>query len=218
MGASNSRLSPRQKMINLMYIVLMAMLALNVSSDVLDGFTQVKDGLVRTNDNIEQRNASIIGALEEFSLQNPEKGLSWFQKGLEVRQKTTEIYNLVDSLKVQIVKKVDGSVTINKPDKALTDIPPVFLVSVVERCFCKLARCERRDRAVDVPASFMYKELFVRRIDREPFRKAIGSFSSCHIFLDDKARLYGISEPSVDVVGIGKRETLIFELVKTAVI
>lgn len=108
MGASNSRLSPRQKMINLMYIVLMAMLALNVSSDVLDGFTQVKDGLVRTNDNIEQRNASIIGALEAFSLQNPEKGLSWFKKGLEVRQKTTEIYNLVDSLKVQIVKKVDG--------------------------------------------------------------------------------------------------------------
>lgn len=35
--------SPRQKMINLMYIVLTAMLALNVSSDVLDGFTQVHD-------------------------------------------------------------------------------------------------------------------------------------------------------------------------------
>ena len=41
MGANNTRLSPRQKMINLMYIVLTAMLALNVSSDVLDGFTQV---------------------------------------------------------------------------------------------------------------------------------------------------------------------------------
>ena len=35
------RMSPRQKMINLMYIVLTAMLALNVSSDVLNGFTQV---------------------------------------------------------------------------------------------------------------------------------------------------------------------------------
>lgn len=108
MGASNKRLSPRQKMINLMYIVLMAMLALNVSSDVLDGFTQVKDGLVRTNDNIEQRNASIIHALEAFSVQNPEKGLAWFQKGMEVRQNTERIYNLVDSLKVQIVKKADG--------------------------------------------------------------------------------------------------------------
>ena len=47
MGANNTRLTPRQKMINLMYIVLTAMLALNVSSDVLDGFTQVEDGLSR---------------------------------------------------------------------------------------------------------------------------------------------------------------------------
>ena len=45
------RMSPRQKMINLMYIVLTAMLALNVSSDVLNGFNQVESGLVRTNGN-----------------------------------------------------------------------------------------------------------------------------------------------------------------------
>lgn len=108
MGASNNRLSPRQKMINLMYIVLMAMLALNVSSDVLNGFSQVKEGLTRTNDNTEQRNASIIGALESFSLQNPEKGLPWYNKGLEVRRTTADIYNLVDSLKMLIVYKADG--------------------------------------------------------------------------------------------------------------
>ena len=50
MGANGNvaRMSPRQKMINLMYIVLTAMLALNVSSDVLNGFTLVEDGLKRT--------------------------------------------------------------------------------------------------------------------------------------------------------------------------
>ena len=48
MGSNNTRnLSPRQKMINLMYIVLTAMLALSVSSDVLDGFGQVDEGLSR---------------------------------------------------------------------------------------------------------------------------------------------------------------------------
>ena len=40
--------SPRQKMINLMYVVLMAMLALNVSSEVLNGFSIVEDSLNRT--------------------------------------------------------------------------------------------------------------------------------------------------------------------------
>ena len=38
-------LSPRQKMINLMYVVLMAMLALNVSSDVLKGFGLIGESL-----------------------------------------------------------------------------------------------------------------------------------------------------------------------------
>lgn len=109
MGTSNNRLSPRQKMINLMYIVLMAMLALNVSSDVLDGFKQVNDGLTRTNDNIEQRNASIMGALESFSQSNPEKGMPWFQKGIEVRRVTDRLYATLDSLKLMIVRKADGS-------------------------------------------------------------------------------------------------------------
>lgn len=95
-------------MINLMYIVLMAFLALNVSSDVLNGFTQVKDGLTRTNENIEQRNAAIIHALETFSLQNPEKGLQWFDKAIEVRDNTNRLYQLIDSLKTDIVKEADG--------------------------------------------------------------------------------------------------------------
>jgi gliding motility-associated protein GldM len=95
-------------MINLMYIVLMAMLALNVSSDVLNGFTQVKDGLSYTNENIEQRNQAIISALSAFSEQNPEKGLTWLNKGLDVRRVTAELYALVDTLKLQIVKKADG--------------------------------------------------------------------------------------------------------------
>ena len=53
MASNNNRLTPRQKMINLMYIVLTAMLALNVSSDVLNGFKQVEDGLERSTSNEE---------------------------------------------------------------------------------------------------------------------------------------------------------------------
>ena len=73
MGYSNTRLSPRQKMINLMYIVLIAMLALNVSSDVLDGFTQVEEGLGRTNTDMDRRNASVYSELKKLTADNPEK-------------------------------------------------------------------------------------------------------------------------------------------------
>lgn len=108
MSSNNTRLSPRQKMINLMYIVLTAMLALNVSSDVLDGFTQVEDGLTRSNDNVEQRNTAILATLQAFNEQNPGKGQVWLDKAVAVRKATEKIYSLVDSFKVEIVKKADG--------------------------------------------------------------------------------------------------------------
>ncbi|MCC8118407.1 MAG: gliding motility protein GldM [Bacteroidales bacterium] len=108
MGASNTRLSPRQKMINLMYIVLTAMLALNVSSDVLDGFTQVHDGLKRSNSNVDDRNGAVYRQLEDFALINPEKGQQWLDKASEVRMITSGLYKYVDSLKLAIVREADG--------------------------------------------------------------------------------------------------------------
>lgn len=108
MGANNTRLSPRQKMINLLYIVLTAMLALNVSSDVLDGFTQVHEGLNRSNTNYGQRNSAIYGELHALAEQNPGKATAWLEKANEVRQRTAELYSYVDTLKQAIVHEADG--------------------------------------------------------------------------------------------------------------
>ena len=51
MAIKKRPVSPRQKMINLMYIVLLAMLALNVSTEVLQGFAVVQESLDRTTNN-----------------------------------------------------------------------------------------------------------------------------------------------------------------------
>ena len=48
MAIKKRPISPRQKMINLMYVVLMALLALNVSTEVLNGFSLVEESLKRT--------------------------------------------------------------------------------------------------------------------------------------------------------------------------
>ncbi|MDE6545824.1 MAG: gliding motility protein GldM, partial [Paramuribaculum sp.] len=108
MAQSSGRLSPRQKMINLMYIVLTAMLALNVSSDVLDGFTQVEDGLSRTNATVAQRNDAILSRLQDFADTNPGKGTPWLVKAREVTEATGRINSLVDSFKLAIVRQADG--------------------------------------------------------------------------------------------------------------
>ena len=108
MAESVVRLSPRQKMINLMYIVLTAMLALNVSSDVLDGFVQVEDGLARTNANVGRRNDAIYSQLKTFTHQNPGKGTPWLSKADEVRHHASALFNMADSLKRAIVIEADG--------------------------------------------------------------------------------------------------------------
>lgn len=110
MGANGNvaRMSPRQKMINLMYIVLTAMLALNVSSDVLNGFTLVEDGLKRTNSNVSDRNAALYMQLEEFTRQNLQKGKPWLDKAADVRRQTLSLYKYIDSLKLAIVRDADG--------------------------------------------------------------------------------------------------------------
>ena len=76
---------------------------------MLNGFTQVEEGLKRTNTNVEERNAGILASLEAFAAQNPDKGRRWFDKATEVRRVTDGIYHRIDSLKRLIVIEADGS-------------------------------------------------------------------------------------------------------------
>ena len=100
--------SPRQKMINLMYVVLMAMLALNVSNEVLNGFSIVEESLKRTTSNATMENLAIY---DDFAVQmkkNPQKVKQWYDKSQEVKEMSGKLYDLVDELKHAIVVEADG--------------------------------------------------------------------------------------------------------------
>ena len=109
-GGSNNvaRMSPRQRMINLMYIVLTAMLALNVSSDVLNGFSQVQTGLQRTSQNMTEKNRAQFRYLEDLYREQPDVVEPWYKQGLQVRQQTDSLYNDIEQLKILIAKQADG--------------------------------------------------------------------------------------------------------------
>ena len=107
-GNNVARMSPRQRMINLMYIVLTAMLALNVSSDVLNGFSQVQEGIQRTNLNMSARNEVQFRFLEDIYSRNPEKAGVWYSKGVELRDKSAALYGEIENLKVEIARAADG--------------------------------------------------------------------------------------------------------------
>ena len=108
MKVKKQRVSPRQKMINLMYVLLMAMLALNVSSDVLNGFTLVDQSLSRSSTNAGKQNEVLYNDFESFMAQNPEKVREWYNRATHVKSISDSLYALADQLKVRIAKKADG--------------------------------------------------------------------------------------------------------------
>ena len=108
MAIKKRPVSPRQKMINLMYVVLMAMLAMNVSTEVLEGFSLVEESLSRTTANSTKENLSIYGDFEAQMKKNPAKVREWFEKATSVKQMSDSLFNLAQELKVAIVKEADG--------------------------------------------------------------------------------------------------------------
>ena len=108
MAIKKRPVSPRQKMINLMYVVLMAMLALNVSNEVLNGFSIVEESLKRTTQNATMENLSIYDDFAAQMKANPQKVKQWYDKSQKVKQMSDHLYNLVDELKQAIVVEADG--------------------------------------------------------------------------------------------------------------
>ena len=95
-------------MINLMYVVLMAMLALNVSTEVLNGFSIVEESLNRTTANATKENRVIYDNFEAQMKSNPAKVKVWFDKAQEVKRMSDSLYNFADELKHAIVCEADG--------------------------------------------------------------------------------------------------------------
>ena len=108
MAIKKRPVSPRQKMINLMYVVLMAMLALNVSTEVLEGFSLVEESINRTTANSAKENADIFADFEEQMKANPEKVGLWYNKASEVKNMSDSLFNFIQDLKIAIVKEADG--------------------------------------------------------------------------------------------------------------
>lgn len=108
MAIIKRKVSPRQKMINLMYVVLMAMLALNISTEVLNGFSIVEESLNRTTRNSSTENNIIYDELSKMMKDNPTKVREWFEMATAVKDASDSLFNYAQDLKVMIVKEADG--------------------------------------------------------------------------------------------------------------
>lgn len=114
---------PRQKMINMMYLVLTALLALNVSVEILNAFKVVDISLQTSNTNISSANATLYKSLSE-KLKKPEsaeKAAIWQPKAEQARGLSDALNNFIEELKVQLKKEAglrikDGIEDFNESD------------------------------------------------------------------------------------------------------
>ncbi len=101
---------PRQKMINLMYLVLTAMLALNVSAEVIEAFRTVDKSLIKSNENLETGNQTLFKSLAaKLSDPQVDKTLlaKWTTNAQTAQKLSNDFNSYVDGLK-QELKTMSG--------------------------------------------------------------------------------------------------------------
>jgi len=96
---------PRQKMINMMYLVLTALLALNVSAEILNAFKTVNRSLQNTNAVIATSTSTIMTSLQDKlnDASTAEKAKIWYPKAKQIVDYSAAVYNYIDGLKTTIM-------------------------------------------------------------------------------------------------------------------
>ncbi len=122
-GNHMSELSPRQRMINMMYLVLTALLALNVSKEVLKAFQRMDNSLEFSYGETNDYNEKQYKAFKNRAEKNPEKFNEWYNYALSVKKESQELIQVIHSVKLKIDSLAgpidsDGMLT-KKDDKDL---------------------------------------------------------------------------------------------------
>ncbi|MDP3463058.1 MAG: GldM family protein [Bacteroidales bacterium] len=97
--------TPRQKMIGMLYLVLTALLALNVSKDILDAFLVVNDSMENTNESFSTKIASAYAQFENQYQLNPGKVEEYWNQAQEIRRRSDELINYIDKIKLEVVAR-----------------------------------------------------------------------------------------------------------------
>ena len=119
---AGGKLSPRQKMINMMYLVLTALLALNVSKEVLKTFFEVNIGIIKTTESLDEKSESTYASLRDFNDQT--KAAPYIALTTQIEEQTDILNLYIQEQKYNLVFTADNKVYLGdyeKDDKNLVE-------------------------------------------------------------------------------------------------
>ncbi len=103
---AGGKLTPRQKMINLMYLVFIAMMALNMSKEVLSAFGLMNEKFEKTNESAKLVNENLLTGLQGRAEDDPTRYKDPYAKAQEISKLSNEFFTYLGTLKASIVEKV----------------------------------------------------------------------------------------------------------------
>ncbi len=109
--------SARQKMINLMYLIFIAMLALNMSKEVLSAFGLMNEKLVKSNESATQRNQAFIAGLAAKASEQADKYGPLKEKADKVSALANDFNSYLETLKTDMLATVDNPTDYEVMDK-----------------------------------------------------------------------------------------------------
>jgi len=108
MGATNCPETPRQKMIGMMYLFYTALLALNVSNEVINAFVAVNTSMETTTKNFKEKSVGQYNNLKLAYEGQKEKYQATWETAMEIKKRSDELFKYVQDLKIEILKASEG--------------------------------------------------------------------------------------------------------------
>lgn len=110
---SSGKETPRQKMIGMMYLVLTALLALNVSKQILKGFVTVDENIGKSKEILAENNARLKKTFEDYVALGNAEAKPYLLKAIEAQQYTNATHAYIDSVKMMVISRTEK---MQKPD------------------------------------------------------------------------------------------------------
>lgn len=111
--AGGGKETPRQKMIGMMYLVLTALLAMNVSKQILQGYLSVNESLVKSKQNLTENNTRVTKAFEA-SIGGNAAAKPYYEKALEAQKLISEVDKYISELRAKIVAHTEPTALENE--------------------------------------------------------------------------------------------------------
>ncbi|MFN7015438.1 MAG: hypothetical protein ACK4ON_14325, partial [Bacteroidia bacterium] len=108
----------------MMYLVLTALLALNVSKEILDAFVVVNNGLVQTDKNFNNNNQLLYSSIKGQAAIQPARAQAAMDGSNKLKGLADELYNYISSIKAELISAED-QITVEQATSKLDSLSVV---------------------------------------------------------------------------------------------